>query len=211
MSARWQVSHCVGSGHAQPRLCRLMVCMPMRFPSNFRRKGFQRTRMEGRARHERLDLRGRWSRGDPSGAIADAGRNVDVVRGLPNDTSRGRNGPPARTTPDSCHSHIISFTSSSTVRNFLDLFSSKEEMVRLVGETSIACIGPDYSSDCSGGRVDGACDGGPEYGSGTCGGHRGASLRIRSKPEPAPDAPLNGCRRTEICSLLRRRTLHGSS
>lgn len=38
--------------------------------------------------------------------------------------------------------HIISFTSSSTVRNFLELFSSKEEMLRLVGETSIACIGP---------------------------------------------------------------------
>ncbi len=37
---------------------------------------------------------------------------------------------------------IISFTSSSTVRNFVELFSSKEEMLRLVGETTIACIGP---------------------------------------------------------------------
>ena len=37
---------------------------------------------------------------------------------------------------------IISFTSSSTVRNFVELFSSKAEMLRLVGETTIACIGP---------------------------------------------------------------------
>jgi uroporphyrinogen III methyltransferase/synthase len=37
---------------------------------------------------------------------------------------------------------IISFTSSSTVRNFVEVFSSREEMVRLVGETAIACIGP---------------------------------------------------------------------
>ncbi len=37
---------------------------------------------------------------------------------------------------------VISFTSSSTVRNFVELFSSKENMLRLVGETSIACIGP---------------------------------------------------------------------
>ena len=37
---------------------------------------------------------------------------------------------------------MISFTSSSTVRNFVELFSSKEELVRLVGETTIACIGP---------------------------------------------------------------------
>lgn len=38
--------------------------------------------------------------------------------------------------------HIISFTSSSTVRNFVEVFSSQEEMARLVGETTIACIGP---------------------------------------------------------------------
>ncbi|MDP9132876.1 MAG: uroporphyrinogen-III synthase, partial [Nitrospirota bacterium] len=37
---------------------------------------------------------------------------------------------------------VISFTSSSTVRNFLELFLSKEDMLRLLGETSIACIGP---------------------------------------------------------------------
>ena len=37
---------------------------------------------------------------------------------------------------------VISFTSSSTVRNFADLFVSQEAMVRLVGSTVIACIGP---------------------------------------------------------------------
>lgn len=37
---------------------------------------------------------------------------------------------------------IISFTSSSTIRNFVDLFSSPDEMVQLVGDTIIACIGP---------------------------------------------------------------------
>ena len=37
---------------------------------------------------------------------------------------------------------VISFTSSSTVRNFAELFASQEAMVRLVGSTTIACIGP---------------------------------------------------------------------
>ena len=37
---------------------------------------------------------------------------------------------------------IISFTSSSTVRNFVELFASSEEMLRLVGECTVACIGP---------------------------------------------------------------------
>jgi uroporphyrinogen III methyltransferase/synthase len=37
---------------------------------------------------------------------------------------------------------MISFTSSSTVRNFADLFSSQEEMIGLVGNSAIACIGP---------------------------------------------------------------------
>jgi uroporphyrinogen III methyltransferase/synthase len=37
---------------------------------------------------------------------------------------------------------VISFTSSSTVRNFVELFSSKEELLGLVGATTVACIGP---------------------------------------------------------------------
>jgi uroporphyrinogen III methyltransferase/synthase len=37
---------------------------------------------------------------------------------------------------------IVSFTSSSTVRNFVEVFSSQDEMVRLVGGTTVACIGP---------------------------------------------------------------------
>lgn len=37
---------------------------------------------------------------------------------------------------------IISFTSSSTVRNFVGLFPSKEDMLRRVGEVTVACIGP---------------------------------------------------------------------
>lgn len=37
---------------------------------------------------------------------------------------------------------IISFTSSSTVRNFVELFASREEMLQLVGESTVACIGP---------------------------------------------------------------------
>ena len=37
---------------------------------------------------------------------------------------------------------VISFTSSSTVRNFVKLFSTADEMLRLVGETTVACIGP---------------------------------------------------------------------
>ncbi|MEP7150759.1 MAG: uroporphyrinogen-III C-methyltransferase [Nitrospira sp.] len=37
---------------------------------------------------------------------------------------------------------IISFTSSSTVRNFVELFASREEMLRLIGECTVACIGP---------------------------------------------------------------------
>ncbi len=37
---------------------------------------------------------------------------------------------------------VLSFTSSSTVRNFADLFSTREELQRLVGEATVACIGP---------------------------------------------------------------------
>ncbi|MCC2641239.1 MAG: hemD [Nitrospira sp.] len=37
---------------------------------------------------------------------------------------------------------VISFTSSSTVRNFVDLFPNANEMLRSVGETTVACIGP---------------------------------------------------------------------
>jgi uroporphyrinogen III methyltransferase/synthase len=37
---------------------------------------------------------------------------------------------------------VISFTSSSTVRNFVGLFPSKDELLRLIGETTVACIGP---------------------------------------------------------------------
>lgn len=37
---------------------------------------------------------------------------------------------------------VISFTSSSTVRNFVELFPTKEALVRSVGTTTVACIGP---------------------------------------------------------------------
>jgi len=37
---------------------------------------------------------------------------------------------------------VISFTSSSTVRNFVELFPTKDELVRSVGKTTVACIGP---------------------------------------------------------------------
>lgn len=37
---------------------------------------------------------------------------------------------------------VISFTSSSTVRNFVGLFPSKDELLQRIGETTIACIGP---------------------------------------------------------------------
>ena len=38
--------------------------------------------------------------------------------------------------------NVISFTSSSTVRNFVELFATREELLRLVGSTTVACIGP---------------------------------------------------------------------
>lgn len=38
--------------------------------------------------------------------------------------------------------HVISFASSSTVRNFCELFDSPEEMKRLTAGVAIACIGP---------------------------------------------------------------------
>lgn len=38
--------------------------------------------------------------------------------------------------------HVISFASSSTVRNFCELFDSAEEMARLTSGVAIACIGP---------------------------------------------------------------------
>lgn len=37
---------------------------------------------------------------------------------------------------------VISFTSSSTVRNFVELFATRDELLRLVGSTTVACIGP---------------------------------------------------------------------
>ena len=37
---------------------------------------------------------------------------------------------------------VISFTSSSTVRNFVELFPTKEALLQLVGATTVACIGP---------------------------------------------------------------------
>lgn len=38
--------------------------------------------------------------------------------------------------------HVLTFTSSSTVRNFCELFASREEMRKLVSGSVIACIGP---------------------------------------------------------------------
>ncbi len=38
--------------------------------------------------------------------------------------------------------HVITFTSSSTVRNFRRLFDSREEMTKLIGDAAVACIGP---------------------------------------------------------------------
>ncbi|MGD9726580.1 MAG: uroporphyrinogen-III C-methyltransferase [Nitrospiraceae bacterium] len=37
---------------------------------------------------------------------------------------------------------MITFTSSSTVTNFVELFGGREPMRRVVGETQVACIGP---------------------------------------------------------------------
>lgn len=37
---------------------------------------------------------------------------------------------------------VISFTSSSTVRNFAELFATKEKLRQSVGATAVACIGP---------------------------------------------------------------------
>jgi uroporphyrinogen III methyltransferase/synthase len=37
---------------------------------------------------------------------------------------------------------MITFTSSSTVTNFVELFGGPESMRRAVGETQVACIGP---------------------------------------------------------------------
>ena len=37
---------------------------------------------------------------------------------------------------------VISFTSSSTVRNFVELFPTKDELLQSVGTTTVACIGP---------------------------------------------------------------------
>jgi uroporphyrinogen III methyltransferase/synthase len=37
---------------------------------------------------------------------------------------------------------VLSFTSSSTVRNFAELFSRQEDLQRLVGDATVACIGP---------------------------------------------------------------------
>lgn len=38
--------------------------------------------------------------------------------------------------------HMITFTSSSTVRNFARLFDSREDMIKLAGSCVVACIGP---------------------------------------------------------------------
>ncbi len=38
--------------------------------------------------------------------------------------------------------HVITFASSSTVRNFCDLFDSREEMQKLTAGVTVACIGP---------------------------------------------------------------------
>jgi uroporphyrinogen III methyltransferase/synthase len=38
--------------------------------------------------------------------------------------------------------HAITFASSSTVRNFCSLFDSREEMQKLTGDVTVACIGP---------------------------------------------------------------------
>jgi uroporphyrinogen III methyltransferase/synthase len=38
--------------------------------------------------------------------------------------------------------HVLTFASSSTVRNFCGLFNSREEMQRLTGGAVVACIGP---------------------------------------------------------------------
>lgn len=38
--------------------------------------------------------------------------------------------------------HVLTFASSSTVRNFSGLFDSREEMRRLTGSVIVACIGP---------------------------------------------------------------------
>ncbi len=40
------------------------------------------------------------------------------------------------------HIHAITFASSSTVRNFCSLFDSREEMQKLTGDVTVACIGP---------------------------------------------------------------------
>lgn len=37
---------------------------------------------------------------------------------------------------------VLSFTSSSTVRNFVELFASPQELQEAVGGTTVACIGP---------------------------------------------------------------------
>ena len=37
---------------------------------------------------------------------------------------------------------IITFTSSSTVRNFIDLVGGRQEALRLLQSTTVACIGP---------------------------------------------------------------------
>jgi uroporphyrinogen III methyltransferase/synthase len=38
--------------------------------------------------------------------------------------------------------HVITFTSSSTVKNFRALFESREDMIEMVGGARVACIGP---------------------------------------------------------------------
>ncbi len=38
--------------------------------------------------------------------------------------------------------HVLTFTSSSTVRNFVELFDSRADLVRLTSGCAVACIGP---------------------------------------------------------------------
>ena len=108
MCARWQVSRlcCIG-----PRTAEALSAYGLHadvIPSNFRRKGFS-SALDGRPVRgmPRLDPARVGRAGNPSGTIADARRNGGCRSSLSNDTSRGRDGAPDRTTSDSRHRHHL--------------------------------------------------------------------------------------------------------
>ena len=104
---------------------------------------------------------------------------------------------------------VISFTSSSTVRNFVGLFP-RRMVLRLI-ETTIACIGPYHGGHRPGSQPDGACDGGGEHHSCAGGGYRSGMLSISVIAGPPRRIDDRGKLIGKMLRYLTGRMPHGSS